>query len=178
MKKIILGLLATLSISLLINAQAPQKPRESQKAQITQTVGFTNITVDYSRPNKKGRVIFGELVPYDKIWRTGANENTTIEFTNDVEIGGKTLPKGKYAIYSLPQADKWEVIFYADSNNWGNPKEWDDSKIALKVTAPVQKIAEEIETFTIGINNLTTSSAHLQFIWDTTLVDVEVACRE
>ena len=88
-------------------------------------------------------------------------------------IGGKILSKGKYALYTIPNKESWDIIFYKDSDNWGNPKQWDDSKVVLKTTSPVQKITEPIETFTIGLNNLTDNSGTLQMVWDHTLVSLK-----
>lgn len=171
MKKIILLSALTL-FSHFSEAQQVKTPAASLKAEVEQMVGLTDVEYVYSRPNKKGRVIFGGLVPYGQIWRTGANENTTIKFGDDIEIDGKTLPKGKYAIYTIPYDDKWDIIFYSDHENWGNPEKWDDKKVVLKTTVPIKKLAESVESFTIGINNLSDNSAHLQFIWDQVLADV------
>lgn len=171
MKKIIF-LIALSSFSLFSEAQQVKTPAASLKAEVEQMVGLTDVEYEYSRPNKKGRVIFGGLVPYGQVWRTGANENTTIKFGDDVEIDGKTIPKGKYAIYTIPREDTWDVIFYSDSENWGTPEKWDDKKVVLKTTAQVKKLAESVESFTIGINNLSDNSAHLQFMWDQVLVDI------
>ncbi|MDR2122911.1 MAG: DUF2911 domain-containing protein [Flavobacteriaceae bacterium] len=154
-------------------AQEIKTPAASLKSKAEQMVGLTDVEYVYSRPNKKGRVIFGGLVPYGQIWRTGANENTTIRFGDDVEIDGKTIPKGKYALYTIPQQDKWDIILYSDSENWGVPEKWDESKVVLRSTKPVKKLTDTIESFTIGINNLSANSAQLQFIWDQTLVEMK-----
>lgn len=172
MKKLLLTGSAILFLA-IGRAQEVKIPAASLKAQIEQMVGLTDIELEYSRPNKKGRVIFGGLVPYGEVWRTGANENTTIKLGDDIEIDGKTLPKGKYALYTIPNADKWEVIFYSDSDNWGVPKEWKEEKVALKTSVPVKKIPVSVETFTIGINDLSDNSGHLQLVWDQTFIDVK-----
>src|SRR5690554_5833761 len=134
--KNIFFLFSILLSSLAIQAQI-QTPQASPFQKIEQKVGLTDVTLEYSRPSMKGRTIVGGLVPYDEIWRTGANENTKITFSNDVEIGGQTVNAGTYAIYTKPSASSWEVYFYSDSNNWGNPEKWDEGKVAAKVTAPV-----------------------------------------
>ena len=105
---------------------------------IEQKVGLTDVSVQYSRPSMKGRTIFGDLVPYGKLWRTGANQNTMVTFSTDVMVGESTLKAGSYAIFSKPNKDNWEVIFYSDTNNWGTPQKWDDSKVAAKVNAKVK----------------------------------------
>jgi len=118
MGKIIVAL-ALFIASFSIEAQV-KIPQASPKSTLIQTVGLTDIDIEYSRPSMKGRVIFGDLVPFGKVWRTGANANTTISFSEDVVINATTLKKGKYALYTIPEADEWEVIFYATTYNWGN----------------------------------------------------------
>ena len=171
MKKIIV-LLAFLIANLVIEAQV-KAPQPSPKATFEQVVGLTNVDVVYSRPSAKGRVVFGDLVPYGKLWRTGANENTTISFSEDVIIAGKALKKGKYALYTTPKADVWEVIFYSDTDNWGTPEKFDDSKIALKVTATPENLVKKVETFTINIANLENDSAQLDLSWEKTMISVK-----
>ncbi|PYQ58291.1 MAG: hypothetical protein DMF58_15905, partial [Acidobacteria bacterium] len=102
--------------------QAPQlrTPRASQKQVVTQTVGFTDITINYSRPGVKGRQIWGALVPYDKVWRTGANEATTITFSDDVTVNGQPLPKGTYSLHTIPSKDEWTIVFNTTANQWGS----------------------------------------------------------
>ena len=145
-------------------------PQPSPKSTLMQVVGLTNVEIVYSRPSAKGRDVFNNLVPYGKLWRTGANENTIISFSDDVVIDGKTLPKGKYALYSTPKADNWEIIFYTAVDNWGNPENWDEKKVALKTTVKSEHIDRLVESFTIGINNLDNNFAHLELSWEKTLV--------
>lgn len=148
-----------------VNAQI-EVPRSSPSAKIEQTIGLTNVTLEYARPAMRGRTIFGDLVPYDKLWRTGADANTKITFSDDVVIDGKTLKAGEYAIFTRPNKDSWEVIFYTDTNNWGTPRDWDEAKVALKTTAQVSKMASKTESFTIAFNSLTNSSAVLSIAWE------------
>ena len=147
-----------------IEAQV-KTPQPSPKSTLTQVVGLTNVEIVYSRPSSKGRDVFNNLVPYGKLWRTGANDNTTISFSEDVVIGGKTLPKGKYALYTTPKADNWEVIFYTSTDNWGNPENWDESKVALRTNVKPELLNRNVESFTIGINNLDNNFAHLELSW-------------
>ena len=101
-----------------MNVQAQIKtPQASLQAEIEQTIGLTKVEVDYFRPAKKGRLVFGDLVPYGKVWRTGANQNSTVEFDTDVEIGGNVLAAGKYALFTIPKAESWDVIFYKATDN-------------------------------------------------------------
>jgi Protein of unknown function (DUF2911) len=168
MRKIIL-LLAFTVANFVIQAQV-KTPQPSPKATVDQVVGLTNVEIVYSRPSMKSRVIFGGLVPFDKLWRTGANENTTITFSEDVSFAGKELKKGKYALFSIPKADVWEVIFYSDTENWGTPEKFDESKVALRLNAKTESLNRNIETFTINISALENDSAQLELSWEKTVV--------
>jgi tetratricopeptide (TPR) repeat protein len=171
MKKI-LFLLAMMIANYVTEAQV-KAPQASPKETITQVVGLTNVEIVYSRPSAKGRDVFNNLVPFGKLWRTGANENTTISFSDDVVIDGKTLPKGKYALYTVPRADNWEVIFYKDTNNWGNPENYDEAKVALKTNVKPENLERNVESFTIGINNLDNDFAHLEISWEKTIAAIK-----
>jgi hypothetical protein len=153
------------------NAQI-QTPQPSPFTKVEQKVGLTDVTLEYSRPSMKGRTIFGDLVPYGKMWRTGANKNTTITFSDDVVIDGQTLSAGSYAIFSIPAESSWELIFYSDTNNWGAPRNFDDAKVAAKTTIEAKKIPMTVETFTIQFDQLTNSSAELGFMWENTYAEV------
>ncbi len=171
MKKIIL-ILAMMIVNFVVEAQV-KTPAPSPKAKIEQVVGLTNVEIEYSRPSSKGRNVFGDLVPYGKLWRTGANKNTTISFSEDIMIGGQALKKGKYGLFVTPKADVWEVIFYTDSENWGTPEKFDDSKVALKTTATPENIAKKVETFTMNIGALDNDSAQLEISWEKTIVAIK-----
>lgn len=146
-----------------------EAPQPSPSAKMEQKVGLTDVTIEYSRPAMRGRTIYGELVPYGKKWRTGANSNTTITFSDDVKIDGKELKKGEYAIYTIPNEDQWEVIFYSDASNWGLPEKWDDSKVALTAKAETMEMPMNMETFTIVIDELKNNSGNLNFLWANTI---------
>ena len=171
MKKIIF-VLAMMIANYAIEAQV-KTPQASPKSTITQVVGLTNVEIVYSRPSARGRDVFNNLVPFGKLWRTGANENTMISFSDDVVIDGKTLAKGKYAIFTTPRADNWEIVFYSDNNNWGNPENWDETKVALRTNAKSEILSRNVESFTIGINNLDNNFAHLEISWEKTLVAIK-----
>lgn len=171
MKKFVLfAVVALLAVSL--EAQI-QTPAPSPFSVLKQTVGLTEVTVEYSRPSMKGRTIFGDLVPYDAIWRTGANMNTTITFSDDVKVEGKDLKAGTYAIYTRPNEAVWEVIFYTDTNNGGLPQEWDASKVAATVKVEVYPIPMPIETFTISIDDMHNNGASLGLMWEKVYVGVK-----
>ena len=165
-------MLAMMIANYAIEAQV-KVPQASPKSTLTQVVGLTNVEIVYSRPSAKGRDVFNNLVPFGKLWRTGANENTTITFSDDVVIDGKTLAKGKYALYTTPRADNWEIVFYTDTNNWGNPETWDETKVALRTNAKPEMLGRNVESFTIGINNLDNNFAHLEISWEKTLVAIK-----
>ena len=148
-------------------------PDMSPKAVVKQVVGLTDVEIVYSRPSSRGRSVLGNLVPFGQLWRTGANDNTTISFGDDVVINGKTLKKGKYALYTIPNVQSWDIIFYTATDNWGTPKEFDDSKVALKATVNEEALTKAVETFTIGINNLTSNSATLDISWENSYVSLK-----
>jgi hypothetical protein len=172
MKKIIVAI-ALMIVSITIKAQV-KTPQPSPKATFTQVVGLTDVSVEYSRPSAKGRTVFGDLVQFDQLWRTGANANTTISFSDDVVISGAPLKKGKYAIFTKPKADSWEVIFYSDTDNWGTPDKWDDLKVALKTTVRTEPLNRFVETFTISINNLDNNFGILEMSWEKTIVALKI----
>lgn len=172
MKNIFLAILFAV-FSLNVNAQV-KIPRPSPKSTIKQIVGLTHVEINYSRPGVKGRVIFGELVPYGELWRTGANENTTIEFSTPVIINGKELEKGKYAIYTKPSEKSWEVFFYSKNDSWGKPKKWEANKVIASLTVEVIQMPIKVETFTITIDDLTTDSANLGLMWESTYVGIPI----
>jgi len=171
MKKITL-LAFALTLIFNVNAQI-ETPQPSPFTKIEQKVGLTDVTLEYSRPGMRDRAIFGDLVPYGKVWRAGANKNTMISFSNDVVVDGQTLKAGDYAIFITPMAKKWDVVFYSDTNNWGTPQKWDDSKVAAKTSIDVIKLPMQVETFTITFDNLQSDSAELGFIWSDTMANLK-----
>jgi hypothetical protein len=131
--------------------------------------------VIYSRPQKAGRVIFGELVEYKQVWRLGANEATEIEFYKDVKIGGKKIVKGKYTLYALVNPDTWTMILNKDTDTWGAFK-YDEKKDVLRVTVPVEKTTEPVEAFTMLFDK-TPTGANLIMAWDDTKVTLPIALK-
>jgi tetratricopeptide (TPR) repeat protein len=168
MKKIVFAI-AIFMISIVGNSQV-KTPQSSPKSLLNQLVGLTDVEIEYSRPSAKGRIVFGELVPFGRLWRTGANANTTISFSEDVVIDGKTLKKGKYALYTLPRIDTWEVVFYTKTDNWGNPDTFSEENVALRAIVKPELTARNVETFTIDINNLDNNFGVLNLMWERTLV--------
>ncbi|MCZ8198485.1 MAG: DUF2911 domain-containing protein [Flavobacterium sp.] len=171
MKKIIY-LFAFVIANYAIEAQV-KTPQASPKSVLTQVVGLTDVTVEYSRPSAKGRTVFGDLVPFGQLWRTGANANSTVSFSEDVVINGATLKKGKYAIFTIPKADMWEVDFYATTDNWGLPENWDEKDVAARTNVNPIALGNNVETFTMAVNNITNDSATLDISWEKTMVSIK-----
>lgn len=168
MKKLLLfSLLVCFSTTNFAQVKTPQA---SPLSKVEQIVGLTTVQVEYSRPSAKGRPVYGDLVPFGKNWRTGANANTIVTFSDNVTFGGKELKAGKYALFTVPMADKWDVIFYTDTDNWGLPQEWSEEKVALRITSKPEVTSKSVETFTIEINNLSNDGATLDIIWERTRV--------
>lgn len=170
MKKLLLILAAGL---FGYTANAQDLPKPSPLAKMEQMVGLTNISVEYSRPSKKGRTIFGDLVPYDQIWRLGANASTKITITTDITIQGKALKAGTYSVLAIPNVDIWTLVFNTDLELRGTGN-YDAKKNVLEVKSKVVKIDESVETFSIAINNVTHQSAMLSFEWENTKVDFAI----
>ena len=164
MKKILIAL-AIIITQFTIEAQV-QTPQQSPKAIINQMVGLTNVEIVYSRPSARGRAVFGNLVPFGKLWRTGANENTIISFSDDVVIDGKTLKKGKYALYTVPNIQNWDIIFYTTTDNWGTPQEFNEANVALRTTVKEESMPKAADTFTIGLSGLDTNFGYLEIYWE------------
>ena len=171
MKKLVLFAFA-LTLMFSVDAQI-KTPQPSPAAKIEQIVGLTDVSIDYSRPSLRGRTIFGNLVPYGKVWRTGANARTKVTFSNDVTIGDNELIAGTYAIFTIPQANSWDVVFYTEYAGGGAPSELDESKVAARVTAEVYPMEMDIQSFTISIDDVTSGSAVIGMLWEKTYVGVE-----
>lgn len=177
MKKILFTAIMAMSLSTYAQVTVPQASLKSQSEQV---VGLTSVAVDYTRPGVKGRSVFGEMIPYGKIWRTGANQNTTITFSDDIAINGKILPKGKYALYTVPEKNNWTVIFYKDTENWGVPQKWDDSKVVMKTQAFVKPSTSFTEYLRIDVNPLSNDKGELVISWEKTdvFLPFEVPTRD
>jgi hypothetical protein len=152
-----------------------QTKKASPEEVATFRLDDVTINVDYSRPSKKGRVIFGELVPYGKVWRTGANEATTVEVDKDIRVGGLPLAAGKYTLWTIPQANSWTVILnnkmYAWGVTYGGEAQRDEAGDVVKVEVPVQALPTVVEQFTIDMNG---TPAALNLKWDQTQVSIPI----
>lgn len=163
----LLAIVASLTVEAQINTPAP-----SPSAKLMQTVGLTEVSIDYSRPSMRGRKVFGNLVPFDKLWRTGANGYTTVTFDTDVTIAGKEVKAGTYSIFTKPGASKWEVYIYTDIVGGGTPSNWEESKVVAQLSATVHNIEMPVETFTITFDDVTGNGANIGIIWENTYVAI------
>jgi DUF2911 family protein len=159
----VLSLVAPMAFAPAAFAQL-KLPRASQKGTVSQTIGLTDVTITYSRPGVKGRVIWGDLVPYDKVWRTGANEATTIVFSKDVTIDGKALPAGTYSLHTIPGKSSWTIIFNKKSDQWGS-YEYDQAQDALRIqVTPTAGPNQEWMAFSFP--DVKTDSAKCELAWE------------
>ncbi|WP_324027623.1 DUF2911 domain-containing protein [Maribacter sp. BPC-D8] len=170
MNKVVLFLLAIVA-SLTVEAQI-NTPAPSPAAKLMQTVGLTEVSIDYSRPSMRDRKVFGNLVPFDKLWRTGANGFTLVTFDADVTIGGKEVKAGTYSIFTKPGASAWEVFIYTDTVGGGTPSKWEESKVVAQLSVPVYNIEMPVETFTITFDDVTSNGANIGIIWENTYVAI------
>jgi hypothetical protein len=149
----------------LAQPPGPQLPRPSPNAGVSQTIGVTEVSVRYSRPGVKARAIWGKLVPYGEVWRTGANENTTIRFSTPVRIDGKELPAGIYGLQTIPGPDDWVVILSKDADEWG-AFSYKPEHDALRFHVKPAPAAEPQEWMSFDFRNLTDTSAVLALRWE------------
>lgn len=154
------------------DAQLLKTPAPSPVQTIKQDFGISFMELTYSRPDMRGRKIFGDLVPWGQVWRTGANAITKIKFADDVSIGGQALKAGEYAIYTIPNENQWEVIINKDANVWGTVYKPEND--VLRVKLPSSKLDYPVETFTMQFANIKSNSADLQIMWDKTLVALPI----
>ncbi len=160
------GVLTSLSVNAQVNI-----PAASPSATLTQTVGLTSVELDYSRPSMKGRKIFGGILPYDKLWRTGANATTKFTVEKSIYINNQELKAGTYSLFTIPGENSWEVIFYTDDSN-PLMTTVDESKVALRVAAQPQQLPVSIETFTLSIDDVAPEGAVLGIMWENIYVGV------
>lgn len=165
MKNLILTL--SFAMALATSGYAQDGPAPSPMHKFTQTVGTTNISVEYSRPGMKGRTIYGGLVPYDEVWRFGANAVTKFSFDKDVKIGGADLSAGDYAVLAKPGKMSWELHFFPyDASRWNTYKEG----ATIAKSSEILELGFDVETFFISFNNLRDNSATLNVVWENTRV--------
>jgi hypothetical protein len=160
----IVGLVCFLG-TLGLNGQGVQFPKPSPKASVTQVIGLAEVTISYHSPGVKGRVIWGKLVPYDKVWRTGANEATTISFSKDVMIEGKALKAGKYGLFTIPGKEEWTIIFSKQNDIWG-AMGYKEEKDALRVKVKAEKLPHSMERMIFHFADVTDNSGKVVLAWE------------
>ena len=172
MKKNLLALLLVGAVA-MVRAQV-KTPQPSPVASVKQAIGLSEVVVEYSRPSANDRKVFGNLVPMNQLWRTGANGSTDITFGQEAQFNGVKVPAGKYALYTMPSGGEWEVVLYKDTDQWGAPKQLDDKLIVAKTKVKALKNPLFVETFSIDFNDLKTDQANLIMSWENTMVKVPI----
>ena len=156
-----------------VNAQL-KTPAPSPAQTVKQAFALSEITIDYSRPSVKGRTIFGDVVPFGKVWRTGANGSTKITFGEDVKVEGNDVKAGTYAIYSVPDKDMWEIMLYKDLTMGGDVSSYKKEDEVLRFKVKSSALAANVETFTINVADVTPSKANIEIQWEKTRVAFSV----
>ena len=165
-------ILGLFTFQIQISGQELYVPRVSPKASVSQYIGVCNVTVDYGRPGARERKIFGNLVPYDKVWRAGANEATTISFSHPVLLGGKEVSSGTYGLFMIPGRDTWTVILNLEWNQWG-AYHYDNQKDAVRIKVSPQTI-DHTEMFTYSFSEVNKSNGILKLEWETTRIGIPI----
>ncbi|TWI85219.1 tetratricopeptide repeat protein [Lacibacter cauensis] len=172
MKRLLL-VLSCVGVFAAANAQQLKTPQPSTTQTIKQDLGLGNIELSYSRPNMKGRKIFGDLVPFGKVWRTGANSATTLTFTDEVIIGGTKVPAGKYGLLSIPDANEWTIII-TKQTDVTSPAAYKQDMDVVRVKAKPMALPWSFETFGISFENIKDNSCDVMMAWDKTLVSFAI----
>jgi hypothetical protein len=167
------GMFICLMLSASLGFAQIKMPQASPAEKLNTKIGLTDVTLEYSRPGVKGRErnIFGGLVPYGEVWRTGANASTKVTFSDSVKVKGQWLPGGTYALYTIPGQDEWTVIFSKNLGLWGSMG-YKQEEDALRVKVKPVNVGEPAETFTINFSDFSNNSANMNILWDFTKVSV------
>jgi hypothetical protein len=168
-------LTAVLAITALMDAQQDKSARPSPPGTAEVTLKGKRITVDYSRPSMRGRKIMGGVVPYGQVWRTGANEATTLTTEADLNIGGTNVPAGKYTLYTLPSEGTWKLIINKQTGQWGT--QYDESQDLARIDLKKSPLNQPVEQFTISFNKKNDSTADLVLKWETTELSAPVTVK-
>lgn len=164
--------------SLFIHVHAQERPRLSPRLspfqKIETKIGLVDVSLDYSRPSMRGRKIFGELEPYGKVWRTGANINTRLTFKDKVLIGGKVLEPGSYTLFTKPGRETWEIYLHTELNEYGVPDTFDLEQVVISMTVTPLTLNRDIETLTLTFDDLKSNSAVLGISWERTYVPIPI----
>jgi hypothetical protein len=162
------------SLTLQAQNNTLKTPAPSPTQTLKQSFALSEITIEYSRPSAKGRVVFGDVVPFGKMWRTGANAATKITFGEDVKVEGKAVPAGTYALYSIPNKDNWEITLYKDLTIAGRTAEYKAENELTRFTVKPSPLANKVETLTINVADITATTASIELTWEKTRVAFNV----
>ena len=171
MNKLVLFLTLLMSGSIVAQITTPAP---SPLCKIEQKVGLSTVSIEYSRPSVRNRKIFGDLVPYGKVWRTGANMSTKFTISDDITVEGKKLPKGSYSLYTVPGEEEWDIIFYNEVNISGVPKVMDQTKETARIKVKAELLTYTTETFLIDINSVNQDNASMNIMWENTIVPIHL----
>ena len=177
MKSTLLFLTLLMSSTQVLFSQALKTPTPSPMQTLKQGFALTDISIEYYRPSAKGRTVFGDVVPFGKIWRTGANGATKMTFGENVKIQGKDVPAGTYAIYTIPNKDNWEVLIYKDLKLGGNVNDYKQENELIRFTVPVVNMQDHVETFTVNVTNIQASSCAIELTWEKTKISFNVVAE-
>jgi hypothetical protein len=158
-----------------VSAQGLKVPAPSPSQTIKQSFGLGDISVEYSRPAVKGRVVFGDLVPYGKVWRTGANAATKLTFSDDISFGDVPVKAGTYALYTIPGKSTWTAMLYSDLTLGGNTADYKKEKEVARISVPAKYTEAKTESFTINIAKVKPTTATLELLWENTRVPIKIA---
>jgi tetratricopeptide (TPR) repeat protein len=157
-----------------LTAQTLKVPAPSPSQTVKQAFALSDITIEYSRPGVKNRVIYGDLVPFGKVWRTGANSATKITFGEDIKLEGNAVTAGTYALYSIPNKDSWEIMLYKDLTLGGNVEDYKKENEVLRFVVKTKALNDKVENFTIDVTDITSTTANIDLNWDKTRVSFAV----
>lgn len=177
LKFALIALCATLLQAVSLPAQDLSFPQLSPEQTVVQQLGLSKVTVKYARPSMRGRTVFGDMLPYGQVWRTGANAATLITFEHEVSLANNKLGAGTYALFTIPDAQQWTIILNSDTEQWGANK-YDPEKDVLRFKVPVTNLVAPQETFTIGFEEVALFSAQLQLSWDRTAVRIPITVNQ
>jgi tetratricopeptide (TPR) repeat protein len=177
MKSTLLFLTLLMSSTQVLFSQALKTPTPSPMQTLKQGFALTDISIEYYRPSAKGRTVFGDVVPFGKIWRTGANGATKMTFGENVKIQGKDVPAGTYAIYTIPNKDNWEILIYKDLKLGGNVNDYKQENELIRFTVPVVNMNDHVETFTVNVANIQASSCAIELTWEKTKISFNVVAE-
>ena len=172
--KTIAALFLITSGSMITSAQTLKVPAPSPLQTIKQAFALSDITIEYSRPGAKGRVVYGDVVPFGKVWRTGANSTTKITFGEDVKVEGNAVAAGTYGIYTVPNKETWEIMLYKDVTLGGNVADYKKENELLRFTVKPTSIANKVETFTMNFTDVTPTNTNIELVWENTRVAFSV----